>query len=147
MTQSPAFTLIELLIVIALIGFIGLPAITAYNRARDTQLLASEAEQMADIVRKAHIFSREIKDEKTWGVKSTDLSSYVLTSQATDGSETDVQTINLPRNISFTDTFTVWFLKGEGGMSAPTTISLKNIQGREIEIHIATTGVITVVPL
>jgi|SRR3989344_1419782 len=142
--RSPAFSLIELVIVIALIGIFALFIGPPLGAARDQQALASSAEGLADRLREAHIFARNARDETDWGIRSLSSTSYALVS----GTETSwhvEKTYDIDRRIAFTSDFVVWFSIGAGTSPVAETIELTNPRGRTIQIQVFESGVIDVV--
>ena len=78
MKFKPALSLIELLLVVSLIGILSLPGVLGIINIRARQSLDVSTNKFAEIMRQAHIFSRENRESLSWGVKGTDKNSYQL---------------------------------------------------------------------
>lgn len=144
--RSPAFSLIELIIVIALIGILSLFIGSALITARDQQALASSAETLADHLREAHIFARNARNTTAWGVRSLSTSDYVLVS-GTDASWKPEKTYDLDGPVTFGGNFAVWFEIGTGTSPVAQTIELVNPHGRKINVMVLESGVIDLLVL
>jgi len=141
--RSPAFTLIELVIVIALIGIFALFIGPPLGTARDNQALSAAAEMLADHMREAHIFARNTRNETAWGVRNLTTTTYALVS-GTDASPHTEKSFELDRAIKFTGNFAVWFEVGTGANSTQT-IELINTHGRKLHVQVLESGVIDVI--
>lgn len=144
--ENAGFTLIELLIVIGILGLVSIGIFGAYAKSRDTQQLVATAEQFGDMLRRAHIFSRELKEEKMWGVTSSgSTTQYSLAS--VQGTQPGVleQTVTLPGSVQFSAPFDIWFDRGTGDISAATGITLKNVHNRQMYISISPAGTVEVI--
>jgi prepilin-type N-terminal cleavage/methylation domain-containing protein len=147
MRNLPGFTLIELLVVIALIGIITVPLLLNYQGAKANQSLLASSEQLADALRQAHIFSREAKDNKTWGVLYLDDTTYQLVTYTdpADPPTTIEKTWHLDSGIRFnTPDFDIKFIKGSGELASQTNIELTNSNNVTKKVVILTTGVVSV---
>lgn len=147
MRKTFGFTLIELLTVIALLGIVSTPIFFSFNRSHANQQLSASAEIFADIVKQAHIFARETKDSKTWGVKLQGPKTFILVSQSETIPEQQEKTYTLDRDVEFiSPDFTLWFSKGLGHIDAPQIIYLKNKFGVKLSVVVSTTGTAEVKP-
>ncbi|HCS78897.1 TPA: hypothetical protein DIV55_04085 [Patescibacteria group bacterium] len=144
--RSPAFTLVELVIVIALIGIFALAIGTALVTARDNQALVTSAETLADHLREAHIFARNARDGTAWGIRNLTSTSYALVS-GTDASWHTEKVYMLDRQVTFTSNFAVWFTIGTGTSLVAHTIELINTHGRTMHVEVLESGVVDVVAL
>ena len=141
--KSNGFTLIELILVTAIIGVITVPFIITYRNSRANQALRTSAEQVADHARSAHVFAREANEGNGWGITSTDDSSYAIVS----GTETDWNEFSsyvLQPQITFTNDFFVWFEIGTGAIDSGQTIELSNLNGTKSKVDINENGVVEV---
>ncbi len=91
MRSSPAFTLIEILLVIAIIGICSIAFFSTYNSSRANQALTTSTSQFADMVRRARVYSTQSKNTSdipaypsSWGVKGSDERTFELWSHYTD---------------------------------------------------------------
>jgi prepilin-type N-terminal cleavage/methylation domain-containing protein len=143
MKVSPAFTLIELLVVIALLGFITISGASVITSAKANQEIRVSSDKLTDTLRRAHIFSRDGKDEKQWGVHSDGGKSYQLLSRvATDAAPLVVSDIPLPSSVTISSPFTVWFFQGTGETGTKTVIHLNTASSLNMTISVEKTGVI-----
>lgn len=142
MKTHPALTLIELLIVIGLIALISGMAVISFGNIRNKQALIASAEELKSIASRAHIYARESKDEKSWGLKSDSNNSYSLLSGKPGDSDT-VRTylLEVPTEIK-NGHFEIWFDIGTGEASNDKNIILESPDGRKIEIEINKNGLI-----
>ena len=148
MRRSPAFTLVEILVVITIIGLLTTVAFFSLITSRANQALSASAEQAAEIFRRAHIFSREAKDHKTWGVKSDSQGEYMLiTYTSTPTAVQEEKKYQLERGISFIGNFNIWFARGTGEPDMAYTVELINHNQVRAGIVVTTIGAIDVVPL
>ncbi|MEK7165319.1 MAG: prepilin-type N-terminal cleavage/methylation domain-containing protein [Patescibacteria group bacterium] len=144
MRDSPAFTLVELLLVIALVATVSLPLGNAFITARSNQALVASAEQLSDRLRQAHIFAREAKDTKGWAIIRIDSTSYALAS-GTPATWEYIETYDLERDVTIPNNFRVWYEIGTGS-TAPQIILVRNNHGTEKSIIIHATGVVEIEP-
>lgn len=145
MKVSPAYTLIEILLVIALVGILTIGGITAFITARNNQDLVHTSDHLVDTLRRAHIFSRDGRDEKEWGVQSTAESQYGIVFRDNASSAPEISaSYTIPRSVKIESSpFDLWFGKGTGELEFPATISLTNTNNQKTIIHIEKTGVIS----
>lgn len=142
MRQS-ALTIIEILIVVSLIGIISFPLYLSYSRNQANQGLRSSSEQLVTILETAHISSREVKEQKNWGVKSLSEKSFALVkgNRLTPQIE---KTITLETFVSFPNSFEVWFDAGTGDTSEEKAIVIQNTIGNTKIIDVFKTGIIEI---
>ncbi len=137
------FTLVEILLVAAIIAIVAIPFLITYRNSRGNQALRTSAEQFADQARSAHIFAREAKEKSSWGITRTSENSYALISGSEISSEI-VATRSLESQISFMDDFTVWFQIGTGETGENYSIQLTNPIGSISTVTINKNGVVEV---
>lgn len=138
------FTLVEILVVVAILGIISVGALFSLSHTNANQSLVASGEQLADVFRQAHIFSRESRDTKTWGVRDTALSGYELVSYMTDPTLVTVEkSYPLERNITFRTPFLIWFTRGSGE-AVNTIVELETPNGVIKQVHLLETGVVNV---
>lgn len=139
MSKSAGLTLIEMLIVIALIGLFSVPLYISYTRTQANQGLSATVEELASTAKRAYLYSREAKDQKVWGIKRQDENSFALIS----GKPDDWSTISITRVeplVTIPNDFTVLFQIGTGQIDADTSIILVNRYGRQAKVNINKTG-------
>src|SRR3972149_10688481 len=148
--SSPAITLIEILVVIALI-IVVVPALyISFSKYRANRALETSIESFADLISTAHVYAREAKDEKAWGVRNIDDSSYEIVSGQPQDYQSDRQT-SLNLSVFFENDFFVWFIIGTGEKDKLNTIPtdeviyLVNTNGRKKGVVVSDTGVVQVI--
>lgn len=142
MRQS-AISIIEVLIVIALIGVISFPLYLSYSKNQANQGLRSSSEQLLNTLQTAHIFARETKDKKNWGVKSISENSFALIKGSASNSQVE-KSKTLEPNVVFPEMFEVWFDAGTGETSVERSILIKNSIEKITIINIFKTGIIEI---
>lgn len=143
MKRTAALTLIELLTTMAVMAIIALPLYISYTRTQANQTLRSSGEQLADTMRRAHVFARETKDEKPWGVKRVSPTSYSLVAGNDTNFKTDKVTTLEPL-VSFPNDFTFWFEAGTGDAETPGTVTLENSYKKQLVVQIYKTGIVEI---
>ncbi len=156
MKRAPAYTLIEVLIVVTILGIVALPGLVNYSRSQARQKLQAAAEILANHLRQARTFARDGRPggpsnlSSSWGVVSVTDDEYDLKSQnATDGISTE-ENYRLNEGIVFsTASVEVWFerLSGNPQSGYTSSIELTNKYGQKFRVEISGTGVIEVEPL
>jgi len=144
MKSSPAYTLIELLVVMALAGLLMIGGVTAFVTAKNNQDLSQTTDHIADTFRRAHIFSRDAKEEKEWGVQSTDTDQYMIVSRSLpEDLPQVVVTYSLPSSVHFSAPFLVWFGKGTGEIDAPFVETIENTNKQKNTLRVEKTGMVS----
>ena len=146
MRLKPAFTLVEILIVVTLFGLTFFPFYFAYVRSQSNQALVVSTEQFSDILRSAHVFSREAKDKKIWAVRKESLTSYAMLSSAGSGWKIE-KSYQLEKNVSFVDDFFIKFKIGTGEIDEDKHVILENKYGKQMKVKILKAGVVEVYAL
>lgn len=144
MQPNKGLTLIELLVVIALLGLVGYSGYTVWYKAQANQALSASAEQLATIIESAHIFSRDFREEKTWGVVSLNTTTYALMTKDQDGSTVNEEEKTLLAPIMFIEPFSVVFDPGTGNLPAPVVITLTRQAQQTARITVNEFGVVTI---
>jgi prepilin-type N-terminal cleavage/methylation domain-containing protein len=140
---SRGMTLFELLIVSAIFVVTLVPLLLTYRSYRTTQALAASAEAVANHTREAHIFSREARDRREWGIRSINASLYTLFSSGLEGTR-DEERHALESGVEFADSFEILFTIGTGEALDDSVIELVNINGKETLVKISKFGVVEV---
>lgn len=135
------FTLLELLLVVTLIGVLVIPLYLSYTRTQANQGLRSTTEQLENILTQAHVFAREARDKKSWGVVRDSENSYSLVSGA-PSQFSILQSRSAEPFVSFPKDFSVWFDIGTGDTSSEQIIIIKNKFDVEKKIRVSKNGVI-----
>lgn len=136
-------TLIELLVVVVIFGVTVIPLLLTYRSYRTTQALFSSTEAVANQVRSAHVFARESRSQREWGIKSTGANSYVIFSLGSTGSR-DEQRYSLESGVSFVNSFDIVFEIGTGETDAQYVLEIVSINGRVSRVTVGETGVVEV---
>ena len=140
---SKGVTLIEMLVVISLLSVMTFPIIITYRNSRSQQALRSSSEQLADHIRTTHIFARESKDKKGWGIVSTGPSSYALAAGTLNNHTLDL-VYSLEQDITFVNGFSIWFDQGSGNTENPVSVELTNAAQKKIKIDVLKSGTVEV---
>jgi len=142
MRLRPAFTIIEVLLTIAVFIIVVSFVYYSYLKSQSNQALVASTEQLANVLRSAHIFAREAKDKRGWGVRRDSSVSYSLVSVgATTRQE---KNYFLESTVEIPDDFFVRFEIGSGEASANTSIFVKNRYGRIMRVDVLKSGVVEV---
>lgn len=136
-------TLVELLVVVAIFAVTVIPLLLTYRSYRTTQALLASAEAVANQARSAHVFAREARAQREWGIRSTGASSYAIFSTGAGGMR-DEQGYSLESGVSFVDSFEIVFGIGTGETTEQSVIELANVNGRVSRVTVSKTGVVEV---
>ncbi len=139
-------TFIELLVVVVIIGAIAIPLLITYRTYRTSQALATSSEAVANNIRSAHIFAREARSQREWGVKNLDPQMYALYSTGASG-EVIEQRYSLASGVQFEKDFNILFTIGTGEADTNYEINLINTTGTETRISISEIGAVEVLRL
>jgi len=143
MKLRPALTIIELVLAVSLLVILSVPALIAFNNFRMRQALLVSAENFSSAVKRAHIFARESKDAKQWGVVYVNSKRYALMSRDLTGPVTDSE-YDLENPVQFSvPNFQVWFDEGTGEIAAPVGIEINIPTGQKRLIEISKSGNVT----
>lgn len=153
MSKSPAFTLIETLLVVAILAILTVGVFINFVSSSGNRALITAGEKLADNVRRVQVFSQQNKDAQAWGVRYISQNKYqIISGDPTDASTwTAYKEFILENNINFRQDmlgFKVWFMKNKGEMDTNNTvltdnkIFLQNQQGRLLELEIKQTGLV-----
>lgn len=144
--QGGGYTFIEVLLAGAILAIVSLGSFFYLNKSGSNQALSASAENVATITQQAHIFSREIKDFKTWGVASSGNLQLNLVYYIDSPADVSIEkSYKLEKGVTFGAPFTVYFEKGTGNPQSPATIILTNNNNQKLNVEILTSGVIEVV--
>jgi len=142
-TEELGFTLIEMLVTLALVGLVTLPLILTFRTSRQNQAMRASAESFADNVKGAHIFSRETKDKKAWGIKNEDNRKYAIVSGKPDNFEV-VYSYSLESGVHFSSGFALWFGPGTGTLEHDEIIDIEADNGQSMRVSVSSTGIVEV---
>jgi len=137
------FSLVEVLVVVTIIGFFVVPLLITYQASRSTRALQASAEEVVNNVKSAHIFARESRDRRNWGVTSLSGDKYAIFSKGT-GDKTIEKSFFLESGVRFASGFEVLFEIGTGETDSQKTVELENDRGLKSRIEILETGVVEV---
>ncbi len=139
--RLPAFTLMELLVVIGILAILSIPALIGIFTVRARQSVNVAKESLVSVLKTAHIYAREGKERSSWGINHLDDNSYRMWKN--DGSgEVVVAEYSLGSLVKFENgPFTIKFNQGLGTTNGPVTIILKanNITA---QVNVESSGVI-----
>lgn len=141
MHRPAGLTFIEVLLIVALISIISIPLYLSYTRTQANQGLLSSTEQFITVLNRASLFARQAKDQKEWGVRKRDDTSFELISGKPDAAVL-VSTNSVEHFVSIPDDFLIWFDIGTGQTDRDYTVVFENTYGRKIEVNIYETGLV-----
>lgn len=142
MKRKPAFTLVELLVSLALVAIIAVPSLLAVRQIRLKQALAASTETLVAVLKRAHIFARESKENKSWGVKYKDNYSYTLVSGNLNAWIPEAE-IGLESPVFFeSGPFVIWFDQGTGGTPENADLVIKTPTDIRAKISVSQNGII-----
>lgn len=140
MTLKPALTLIELMLVVSIISIISAAGFYLSSNFRTRQALTSSSDEVISNLRRAHVFSRESKDDMDWGIRRKSDTVYALVSRDISSSA-EVLLYSLHAPITFAPgNFEIWFDQGTGETANPITISMQSPKGEIRQIGITKSG-------
>jgi type II secretory pathway pseudopilin PulG len=144
MKLRPALTLVELVLTMSLIAILAAGTMYAYAGAKQRYALKLSSDGLANELVRAHIFSREDKGEKSWGIKVTDDHNYAAVSRDETGVNINFE-YSLAEPVVFAPGVTeIWFDRGTGNTANNMSIGLVSPRGGTKTINITPSGVITV---
>ncbi|MEK9200841.1 MAG: hypothetical protein AAB909_02590 [Patescibacteria group bacterium] len=140
MFRRPALTIIEMILVIALLAILLVPSVMGIGAYRQKQALNASAEILTTVLSRAHIYSREAKEQKQWGVRFKDNRSYEMISGA-PGAAVPYFEFELTSPSQFTQgPFEIWFLVDTGEVDHPETITLGVPRGDALQVIVNKAG-------
>ncbi|TSC69431.1 MAG: Uncharacterized protein G01um101466_28 [Parcubacteria group bacterium Gr01-1014_66] len=92
-------SLIELIIILAILGIMSLLGISAYLRSREAQTLLSEGQNILATIRRAQAHTRAGVEDNTWGVQ-LETNRYIFFRGASYGTATFTQIYDLPSSLT-----------------------------------------------
>lgn len=141
MKKNSALTLFEILVVLALLSIVGLPLYFSYTRTQANQALHASSEMLANTISRSRVFAREAREQKSWGVKRVDETTYNLVGVI--GSNQMVETtFRVEPLVKITTDFSIFFNQGTGEMQNRASVTLENKYGRKIKIDVSKIGLI-----
>jgi len=138
------FTLIEVIIVLAILGTMVFLFATNFRQSISNQALRASAEKFASDIRSVHIYAREVKDKKEWGIENIDDVSYMIVSGTTLDNREMVSKHKLDGDTKFSDDTLIWFVAGTGETDSGKNISLESPYGGKIIVDVLINGVVEV---
>lgn len=143
-------TLMELVLVLALVAILSVPLGLSVATIRSKQALEAEADKFLTAVKQTHIYAREGKDEASWGIRGTGANSYSMWSKSAASGTVAKTEFVIDGQVSFqTNTpFEVWFNQGTGYPKTGTTqtviIKTNGAVNNSKTIRISPVGVIEI---
>ena len=141
--KKSGFTLIEVLVVIALVAIVLAVVSILSGRLVAKQYLQASAKDFATVVKRAHVYSREAKDNLPWGViADASTRQYTLVFGPVD-SPTVSATYSLHWPAYFTAApFSIWFGQGTGYLTEDTVVTIAVPAGDTSQISISQFGTV-----
>lgn len=144
MNNKPALTLIELVIVMALVAILSGVAVINFRKMRENQAMKLSSENIVSELNRVRIFSRENRNEKSWGLKVVSESAYTIKVRDESG-VSDLASYELSSPVLFTDAnFEVWFDQVTGNTGEDKRLQLRTPSGSVKNINISQYGVINI---
>lgn len=128
---------------LAIIALLVFPLLITYRTSRANQALRSSAQILSDTIMSAHVYARNARGEKSWGVRRSGVSTYELISKDSSAIAKEAS-FSLEQNIVFQNDFTVWFTAGVGDAESPLTIVISADNGRSLQVAVTKTGLVEV---
>jgi prepilin-type N-terminal cleavage/methylation domain-containing protein len=144
MNNKPALTLIELVIVMALVAILSGVAVINFRKMRENQAMKLSSENIVSELNRVRIFSRENRNEKSWGLKVVSESAYTIKVRDESG-VSDLASYELSSPVLFADAnFEVWFDQVTGNTGEDKRLQLRTPSGSVKNINISQYGVINI---
>lgn len=144
MKNKPALTLIELVIVMALVAILSGVAVINFGNMRENQALKLSSENIVSELNRIRIFSRENRDEKSWGLKAVSDSEYTIKVRDEAG-VSDLVSYELSSPVHFADVnFEIWFDQVTGNIGEDKRLQLLAPSGSVKNINISQYGAINI---
>ena len=141
MRKIPALTLVEVLLLLSVLAVLVSGGMSVLVGVRLNQAMVASAEKFATVIRQAHIFAREEKDDRAWGVRYEGVNSYSLIAF--------VETVEVRAGYKlgspsvFEDNFgLIIFAQGTGALTDKREIKIRSSNGRAVRVNILETGVV-----
>jgi type II secretory pathway pseudopilin PulG len=142
MSKKPAFTVIEILVVLTLVAALAVPSFLAIGKFRNQQAMDSAVAKLESAFKQARIYARESKDGVGWGVVLKDSSTFVLVSGIPTDFEAQSEFV-LSDPVRFeTGSFAVWFDQGSGNTAFEQEIGLRLPNGESKTVTVSSTGIV-----
>jgi prepilin-type N-terminal cleavage/methylation domain-containing protein len=137
---AQGFTLLEILVVVAIVALLIIPLYLSYGRTQANQGLKVSADRLANTFKQAHILAREAKEKSSWGVRSLDEFRYTVTSDNGKDGRKNNEEYTLEPSIQIVTQFDVMYAIGTGELKESENIILKNKYGNRMRIRLHRTG-------
>ena len=151
MKSRAAFTLIELLMVVSILGLLGFPFLGNYLKSRGNAEVYTSTQWTMDALQRAQLFAQSEKNNQSWGVRSVDIpAGYEIVAWDTLAPNeipihvSAIERKTFPGGIIFVNPFFVRFQQGTG-KTDDTQIILSNKNNLIQTIEISSTGIIELV--
>jgi len=143
MAGDRGFTLIEMLLSVAIIVVLAGLSLPVYFNAQSRNDTASTAETIADALRRAETYARANDSDTQWGVnfQSSGVTLFSGTSYATRVTTND-EPLSIPANMTVSYTGDILFAKFSGVPAATPTITLTSSTGDTANVTINAKGMV-----
>ena len=144
MRRLPALTLIEIMVVLGIVAILAGVAWSGVQGLRMNQAMQTSAEEVKGAVTLAHIYAREARDERSWGVVR--MADDSLTLVSSEGDEVTVVTnYQLQTPAKFGESWdAIWFGQGTGNTTVNREIQIVVPGGRTRIVRVSRTGVVEI---
>lgn len=146
MNKSPAYSLVEILLVLIILALVSIPGFFVYIRSQANQRLQASAEIFSNHLRQARTFSRDAREGRTWGLVRVTESNYDLVSFTDTGATTTEENYHLQTGILFKNNFDIRFSKLSGDPLASQPVKVGNKYNQCYMVDILATGVVETKP-
>ncbi len=144
MKNRTALTIVEMILVLALLAIFLVPTVLGITAYRQKQALNASADILSSILTRTHIYSREAKDQKIWGVRQKDAVSYEMVSRDARGTDVEAE-FSLASPTRFGQPgFDVWFFVDTGEADAFEAIRLTAPRGNIVEVVVNKSGTVEI---
>jgi len=143
MTNRPALKLVELILTISIIAILSTAGVSLYAGVRQKYALKLSTDNLVGELQRVHIFSRENKEDKSWGIRIVDDRNYLVVSRDAI-TETVKFSYSLTQSVTFVNgAIDIWFDQVSGNTPSNINLQLVNPRGDTKTITVTQYGLIT----